>query len=254
MLKRMSEKDFPDITVFYRTLAYMWLRYEQGCYVVTFERHPYDEVTSEKPDVLGLTKRRRLIEVELKVSSADLKKDLQKRHRANIQNNIMRHRAIAPSRLYYMVPAHLVGEALAILPPHTGVISPHRALRDSHSGFPAVALHRRATALHDEPVSVQTAVRMVRDLSGTMTSLLTELVYLLRAHPDLIHGGRLNFDAKRVHENERLPQPFKVTPPQAILDHGDRTGHQVQKADVDRQWRERQRELRTPTTSVRRAT
>lgn len=254
MNRRLNENDFPELTILYRTLAYMWLRYEQGCYMITFERHPYSDRTNAKPDVLGLNKRRRLIEVEIKVSLSDMKNDLAKPHRMNTGWDIMKTSPTSPTRLYYFVPPRLVADALAILPAYTGVLSVHPYLRDSHSGFPAVALHRRAVALHDNKVSMRTAVDMARDLAGTMTSLLTEMVYILQHHPEHIHNGRLDFDAKRVHAAEKLPKPFTVTPPAAVLDDGSRSGKHVAKADVASVWRERQKELKAPSTSVRRTT
>lgn len=248
--RRLAEKDFPDITVFYRTLAYLWLRYEQGCYIITFERVPYGGNYAAKPDVLGMNKRRRLLEVEIKVSLADMKNDLVKKHRMGVTADVLRQNPTSPSRLYYFVPAHLVGDALELLPTYVGILSPHPHLRDSHSGFPAVALHRRATALHDKPVSVRTAVDMVRDLSGTMASLLTEMTYILRSHPEHIRNGRLDFDADRVHAAEKLPVPFAVTPPQAILDDGTRAGRAVARTDLAPEWQTKA--PKAPTTAVRR--
>jgi hypothetical protein len=253
MARRLSEKDFPDVTVFYRTLAFMWLRYEQGCYMITFERHPYsdrDDVR-DKPDVLGLTKRRRLIEVELKVSLVDMKKDLQKPHRLGIVNDIGRQFPSSPSHLYYMVPAHLAGDALEILPPYTGILSPHPFLRDAYSGFPAVAVHRKSTPLHDSKVSTRVIADMARDLSGTMASLLTEMTYILRDHPEYIHNGRLDFDLNRIHAAAELPKPFTVTPPAAILDDGSRSGKQMSKSEVARVWKERKAILTQPDRGTR---
>jgi len=251
MQRRLNEKEFPDITVFYRTLAYMWLRYEQGCYVITFERHPYSDRVNAKPDVLGLTKRKRLIEIELKVSLVDMKKDLQKPHRLGIVNDIGRQLPSSPSHLYYMVPAHLVGDATTILPPYTGIISPHPFMRDAYSGFPAVAVHRRSTALHDNPVSTRVIADMVRDLSGTMASLLTEMTYILRDHPEHIHNGRLDFDRNRVHAAAELPKPGSVTPPAAVLDDGSRAGKHLSKSEIAHIWKDRKAALSQPSRGTR---
>lgn len=249
--RRLDEKDFPAITVFYRTLAFLWLRYEQGCYVVTFERHPWRG--DLKPDVLGMNKRRRLVEIELKVSLTDMKRDLDKQHRIRTTQDIMRDVPGSPSLLYYFVPPALVGDALELLPAYAGVLSPHPYLRDAHSGFPAVALHRRATKLHDKPISLRAMLDMVRDLSGTQASLLTEMLHILRSHPEHIHNGRLGYDIDRVLAAEKLPTPARVTPSEAVLDHGERTGKKLSKSQVQDMFKQRQKQLAPPTTRVQRS-
>lgn len=234
---------FPDQALFSRILAYHWLRYEMGCYMVTFERHPF--AYHLRPDVLGMNKRRLLIEVEVKISLSDMKADLEKRHRqaATMVSEFRRQTPAVPSYLYYMVSPHLVGDALEVLPPHVGVISRHPTSLSGHTGFPAIVLHRKAVKLHDKRLSPRAVADMVRDLAGTMASLLTDMAYILRGHPELIHNGHLDYDEQRVHARENLPVPGKMSTKEVRLDTGSRTGKPMTKSEVASVWKERQKRL-----------
>ena len=53
-----------------RYRAAEWLRYERRCPIIAFERPP-QSWGSYRPDVLGITRGRALIEVEIKVTLSD---------------------------------------------------------------------------------------------------------------------------------------------------------------------------------------
>lgn len=70
---------------------------------------------SHELDLLIVRKSGYAIEVEIKVSKSDLKKDAQKRHQH-------RDRLDRIKELYFAVPDHLVADCMEYAPPHAGII------------------------------------------------------------------------------------------------------------------------------------
>ena len=220
----------PRKAFYYRTLAFNWLRYEQGCSLITFERTPLE--TDGRPDVLGLLRNRQLVEVEIKVDLADMRHDASKRHRRLVVQDIQRPAPGTANYLYYLVPEEMVGPALEELPTHVGVISPNHAVRHGHTGMPTVALHRRAVQLHERRLSIRESLTMTAQMSGSMCSLSVELA-LVRLKCDQ------NVDFEPIVEaSTKTPAPFSVTRPEAVFDHGERTGRMVDQHTLDLKWRD----------------
>ncbi len=92
-----------------RAAAVGWLRYERGCYLVCWERSPWE--TAYRPDLIGVNSRRKVIEVEFKQSLADFKANESKRHL--IQRVAFGY---APSQFYFAVPRSLVESVKPFLP------------------------------------------------------------------------------------------------------------------------------------------
>jgi hypothetical protein len=91
-----------------------WLRFERRCAMVMHERSPW--WTGGVPDVIGVTQSAQVIEVEIKISMADFRKDADKyRHR------IGRY----PWQFYYAVPEVLRDKATAEMQlfPAAGLLS-----------------------------------------------------------------------------------------------------------------------------------
>ena len=154
-----------------RGIAASWLRYERECHLITFERG----VGHGRPDLLGVDKRRDLIEVEIKVSVADFKRDQKKRKHLFRKHGWTTY---VPAFFYYVVPDELVEKVLPLLPEGAGLLAPlkgwkvnpkrmnpYNGLPDLHSVKPAVRDHEA------KRMNAKAMIAMVRDQSGTLCSL-----------------------------------------------------------------------------------
>lgn len=157
-----------------RTLAYEYLRYEMGSYAVAFERSPL----GTKPDVVGLDKRRFMQEIEIKISKADFDHDAKKPHRAKLMQNLERAYPRVHNTLSYLVPPKLVNHVLENAPPYAGVLTPNSARLNSYTGLPTLTVLRKPILLHDQRLSIRNCILMMRDVSGSMASLLRDDVRL----------------------------------------------------------------------------
>lgn len=153
-----------------RALAYDYLRYERLCYAVAFERSPL----GGKPDVLGLDNRRQLHEIEIKISKADFDRDAKKPHRAKLMHTLERAYPNVPATLSYLVPPKLVNHVLENAPPYAGVMTPNAIKLNAYTGMSTLSVLRKPTKLHDQRLSIRNCIMMMRDVSGTLASLLRD--------------------------------------------------------------------------------
>lgn len=101
-----------------RAAAVMWLRYERHCPIVAMERG----LGSGVPDVLGVSDTRHLIEIEIKVTMADFRKNEKKWG--------IRHRRLydqpaywIPRQFYFLVATKIVEKVRVELPQGCGLLS-----------------------------------------------------------------------------------------------------------------------------------
>ncbi len=177
--KAAKQTGFPMVASSLRALGVNWLRYEQGCYLIALERSPFS--SRVKPDILGLTKHRLTIEVEIKISKQDFLHDFKKKHRQNLtepKSLLMRH-VKGPSQLWYLVPRKLGETVLTHAPIYAGVLVPHETLVDGYTGFPQLEILRKATRLHTSKLGIKESIIMARDMSGTISSVLRDNVKAL---------------------------------------------------------------------------
>lgn len=80
------------------------------------------------------------VEVEIKVSKSDLKKDLQKQHA---------HQSQKLKELYFAIPENLLQAALEILPPRTGIITCKVYEGSYYPDKVFASIHRKATKNKD---------------------------------------------------------------------------------------------------------
>lgn len=144
-----------------RHAAVEWLRYERLCSIVCFERSP---ITSGwKPDVIAMTKKRCLIEVEIKRTIADFKADQKKRSKWC--------RFHYCDQCYYLVSPKIVASAKHLLPEKCGLLTLEGV--SDYSRLPAIKAVVRAPKLGN--VSTERAERtMIRNMTGTLVSLLRD--------------------------------------------------------------------------------
>lgn len=93
-----------------------WLWLQKNCHYVIEQRSP--RCMNGEPDVMGVTKARYLVEIEIKRSLHDFKADAKKWHRVNR----LLYLKSQPRWVYYLVPERLAEEALKITPEWAGLM------------------------------------------------------------------------------------------------------------------------------------
>lgn len=100
-----------------RAAAIGWLRFEQRCFLVATERSPV--ATRCRPDIIGVLRDRRFIEIELKRSKADFVANAAKHSiRWRLQTGVG-----LPFRFYFAVPPTLVPAVQPLLQPDEGLLT-----------------------------------------------------------------------------------------------------------------------------------
>jgi hypothetical protein len=152
-----------------KACACNWLRYTRQSIVVACERAPARWIGI--PDVVGVTPKRTVIEIEVKVTKADF--------RANAKKRVMQYReqlpwTRKPSQFYFLVPPTLVADVIGELPSGAGLLTTDTAsryvrLHDLRVVVPA-RVDRGAHRL-----SVRELAAVVKDMAGTLVSALAKL-------------------------------------------------------------------------------
>jgi hypothetical protein len=138
-----------------------YFRYAKGCPLVTLEYwHQRDACV--QPDVLVLDKKKRLIEIEVKISLSDFKADAKKQI-WEFRNLGMRW----PWKFYYAVPISLAEKVRPILPEGVGLLrieddewcrkQPQRAVTVAESAPPHKECEIVDDARYERMVSAQSA-------------------------------------------------------------------------------------------------
>lgn len=143
-----------------------FLRYEQGCYLLAWERSPWEH---HKPDLMGVERGRRVLEIEIKRSLADFKADAKKR----IWDYRKMGKAV-PFKFWYLVPPELVEEILPMVPDGLGLLTVGPRL--SRGGNAEIIVASNAKANRKACVlRLKDMVNMARDQSGTLVSAVSRL-------------------------------------------------------------------------------
>ncbi len=154
-----------------------WLRYECQCSLIAFERPAVSsDAWTFRPDVLAVEKGRRLIEVEIKVSKADLLADA-KKHRAAIEQHFGEH--WNHWKKYFAVPPELVEAARAVVPAECGILSfagevELGAIVLGPSRIPLAARRGAKANQSAQRIAWPALLRMAQNQSGTVVSLARE--------------------------------------------------------------------------------
>lgn len=99
--------------------AFAYLRHIRRCPIVLFERTPRPCEWSDRPDAIGVTPARYLIEIEVKRSLADFRANAKKRHVENRQHCLKRW----PKQFYFLTPISIHQRVLAELPEWAGLLA-----------------------------------------------------------------------------------------------------------------------------------
>lgn len=98
------------------TAALHWLLYTQRCHYACCERPPRGCIG--QPDIIGITRDRKLTEIEVKRSISDFRANSLKQH---VQyREVMMH--LWPNQFYFCVPVSLLPKVKAILPAWAGLL------------------------------------------------------------------------------------------------------------------------------------
>ena len=146
------------LTKILRYRAAEWLRYERRCPIICFERPPA-AWKDYRPDVMGITRARTLIEIEIKVSVADFRADKQK-HRHQVGK-------IDAHQFYYAVPAAIADTVIAEAETGHGVLiyRPNTGMECS----------RRSIVRKTKRAPLKWCLRMAENQSGTLVSMAREI-------------------------------------------------------------------------------
>ncbi len=153
-------------------MAMRWLWLEKMCHYVLEQRSP--RLFRGVPDVIGITKSRFLIEIEIKRSVADFRNDAKKPHIAN--RGTAEYSMIgadytlknSPKYFYYMMPRKIAEKVIDEIPAWAGLMC------ESESFMTAMVLKPAPANAKSKKMSLEECVRAVRLMvNHMMTTKLT---------------------------------------------------------------------------------
>jgi len=103
--------------------AMEWLRYERRCVIVLNERTP--RFWQGRPDCIGVTRDRHVVEVECKRTMSDFEANGNKRH----LRNLTVFSDTFPRQYYFMVPYKLAARVKLLLPAWAGLMHAPNAMQ-----------------------------------------------------------------------------------------------------------------------------
>ena len=175
-----------------KTSVACYFRYIRQYPIVSFERSLKGLYN---PDVLAVTKDRRLIEAEVKISTQDMKNDAKKRI-WNIREHSPNLYTI-PYQFYYAVPYTMKDKALEIISTwknenklcgNTGLIGIIE--KDNNIGFKDAVVVKKAPINKNSPkLSVKQVIQMVKNQSGSLCSAMKMIAVLQKPNENLVNIG-----------------------------------------------------------------
>lgn len=101
--------------------GYEWLRYQSKCMIIVTERSPR-EAWAGRPDLLGITKGRFLIEIEVKRTMSDFRANAKKTHILHRTLLGDKHATMYPRQFYFLVSESIADKALPECPEWAGLL------------------------------------------------------------------------------------------------------------------------------------
>ncbi len=148
-----------------------WLRYQRGCYIVAWERGPWERY-GHKPDLIGVDKTRKCIEIEIKRSVADFKHDSEKK----IWSARGLWQVAWPSQFYYFVEPSIVEKVRPMTRDGLGLLTFSQSGKPTFAGNIEVQIVVPARKQKDaKPLTVLQLWEMVRHQSGSLCSAARKL-------------------------------------------------------------------------------
>lgn len=161
-----------------KAAALEYLRYEAGCRLVCVERSPLTQDPCV-PDVVGITDKRRMIEVEIKISWGDFKRGREK-------TSLFRRRfyGIKPWKYYFLVPQDMVEKVRPVLEDGEGLMTVN-AGSSLYSGLPKISVVKPAlTDKNAQVLKLREIIRMVSHQTGSLVSAMAKVAKL--KNPDAV--------------------------------------------------------------------
>ena len=157
-----------------------WLRYQRGCYLVAQERGPWSRY-GHKPDLLGVDKTRKCIEIEIKRSLADFKQDADKR----VWSSRDLWKVAWPSQFYYFVEPLMVDRVRPLLRDGFGLLTFAQTGKPTFGGNIEIEIVVAARKQKDaKQLSVLQLCEMARHLTGSYSSTVSKLKPTQHPDPD----------------------------------------------------------------------
>lgn len=147
-----------------------WLRYERQCHLVCWERSPFPD-HRYRPDIIAVTRKWKVIEVELKQTLGDFK--------ANESKRGVKMRLFFPQQFYFCVPPPLVEAVKPLLMDGAGLLT----VEDNRFGPSIVSVvgatnHKAATLISKFAVA-----RMVAHQSASLHRACVALSRMDESNP-----------------------------------------------------------------------
>lgn len=159
----------------FRASAVQWLRYKCQCPIVAIER---GISVGGTPDVIGLTPKRFITEIEIKRTLADFKRNTSKLARYHSGRSIFEGtgwEATRPRLFYFLVPLELVEKVQPLLQPEQGLMAISSTFQ-KYQGVPAVKVIRNAVpSARAKKLTARQCVQMAKHQTGSLSTLLNKL-------------------------------------------------------------------------------
>jgi hypothetical protein len=157
-------------------MAAYW-RYKRQAAMVAFERGI--DVAIHIPDVQVVTKDRRMVEIEVKITMADFRADAKKRIWMFRDRGI----GLMPYQFYYAMPYDLAESVKADVRPDCGLLGvlPIKHRWERHSDR-VICLRRAPRNKEAGRLSLKKCVQMVKHQTGTLCSM-AERLYITTEDP-----------------------------------------------------------------------
>lgn len=137
---------------------------------MTFERGPN---VSDNPDVYGVNKSRHGLEIEIKISLSDFKRDAKKRK--------WDYQVVTPMFFYYLVPNEILDKVKPLIQPGIGLLTVSKHALDPYTQLPAIRCEIRPTRNPKaRKLSLYCAGRLIKHQTGTLCALAVAQVNLTR--------------------------------------------------------------------------
>lgn len=160
-----------------RAMGLSWLRYTKQCPVVCFERSVVD---FWNPDIFGITKDRKTIEIEIKMSYSDFVKDRKKRvwwFRQDEKTDSFYSEKVTPHYFYFLTPPNLVEKIKKELPNKCGLLTyDNKRRNNSYTHLPYILVDTKVRCNPEAvKISIKDVIHVVKHQSGSLCSLAIEL-------------------------------------------------------------------------------
>lgn len=157
--------------------AMQWLKFEKNCPLVIMERSPRAGYCG-LPDVLGITKDRYMLEIEIKRSVSDFRANAKKPHIRCREEQLGelsdRYNAMAPKQFWFLVPEKLVEKVLPEVPKWAGLLTEEK---------------RGLKVIQKSPQNFASQKLSLKDCSRLMRNVGNQIYALMAAKESMIHGG-----------------------------------------------------------------